>query len=272
MNAEWSLRGATAFAENLAASCTDALGDRLIAVILHGSLTLDDFRPGRSDIDLLVVVDRLLTDGEIGALKSAVKSIAQEAPCRVDLRVVTLEVAANPTPAPAMEAYFELRPGLPANVETRVQGEPDLTIEFSMVRQHGRSMIGPDPTTMVGMVPPEWVVEIGEKQLAAWEYLTDDARHAELMVLTTCRIWRFSAEGVHCSKSEAGRWALARDPTLTAVEEALRQRAGERNSAISEEGIRQLLFLVRREIASRGDKYLGGVQFGSPPPLDHSHK
>jgi len=26
-------------------------------VILHGSLTLDDYIPGRSDLDLLVVVD-----------------------------------------------------------------------------------------------------------------------------------------------------------------------------------------------------------------------
>jgi hypothetical protein len=28
-----------------------------IVVILHGSLTLDDYVPGRSDVDLLVVID-----------------------------------------------------------------------------------------------------------------------------------------------------------------------------------------------------------------------
>ena len=248
---EPSLGGAPAFADTLALWCADALGDRVVAVILHGSLILGDFRPGRSDIDLLVVVDRRPTDDEIGALRGAVESIESTPPCRVDLRVVTREIAATPTPAPAMEAFFELGPGRPTYTETRVLREPDLVVEFSMVRQHGRAIVGADPKSIIGPVPPEWVIEIGNKQLAAWEKLTDDAKHAELMVLTACRIWRFSAEGVHCSKSEAGRWALARDYTLTAVEEALRQRAGARGVTIGEEGIRHLLALVRREIFQR---------------------
>jgi predicted nucleotidyltransferase len=33
------------------------LGEAVAGVILHGSLTLDDYVPGRSDVDLLVVVD-----------------------------------------------------------------------------------------------------------------------------------------------------------------------------------------------------------------------
>ena len=47
------------------------------------------------------------------------------------------------------------------------------------------------------------------------------------MVLTACRIWRFSEERRHCSKSAAGAWALTRDPSLRAVRGALRQRAGD---------------------------------------------
>jgi hypothetical protein len=85
----------------------------------------------------------------------------------------------------------------------------------------------------------------------AWERLTDDAAHAELMVLTTCRIWQFNAERVHSSKSDAGRWALARDPSLIAVEEALRQRAIDPEAPIGEDGIRRLIAIVRREIAHR---------------------
>jgi proline iminopeptidase len=41
-----------------------------------------------------------------------------------------------------------------------------------------------------------------------WEDLIDDADHAELMVLTACRMWRYSTERIHCSKTAAGRWAL----------------------------------------------------------------
>ena len=34
-------------------------------MILHGSLTLADYLPGRSDVDLLVVVDGPLTDAQL---------------------------------------------------------------------------------------------------------------------------------------------------------------------------------------------------------------
>jgi predicted nucleotidyltransferase len=45
------------FAKELAYSCAGALGKIVAGVILHGSLTLGDYAPGRSDVDLLVVID-----------------------------------------------------------------------------------------------------------------------------------------------------------------------------------------------------------------------
>jgi hypothetical protein len=244
-------RSATVFAERLAGCCTQVLGNRIVAAILHGSLTLGDFGPGRSDVDLLIVVEQALSVEEVRTLQEAIGPLRAAAPTRVDLRIVTREVAASPTPDPVMEAYLTFGPGQPLIVETCVAGEPDLVVEFSMARAHGRSLVGADPRTIIGAVPSEWVVEVGDRQLAAWERLTDDAAHAELMVLTTCRIWRFSAEGIHCSKTQAGSWALSRDPSLTAVDEALRQRRGDPQVRIGEEGIRRLIALVRREIANR---------------------
>jgi hypothetical protein len=91
-------------------------------VILHGSLTLDDYIPGRSDIDLLVVVDGPLSDAQVAALTEAVARQRPRAPGRVDLRVVTRRVAASPTPAPPMEAYLEITPGSGLQVERRHPG------------------------------------------------------------------------------------------------------------------------------------------------------
>lgn len=151
-----------AFAELIADRCAKALGDQVVAVILHGSLTLGDFIPGRSDVDLLVVVEQPLADGEINALKKAVKAVQADAPSRMDLRVVTRETSSSPTPTPAMEVGLALEPGQPLTMEKRVTGEPDLVVEFSMVRAHGRSLVGADPSTLVGVVPDEWVVAIGD--------------------------------------------------------------------------------------------------------------
>jgi hypothetical protein len=52
-----STEAALRFAQTLAGACAGALGETVAGVILHGSLTLDDYVPGRSDVDLLVVID-----------------------------------------------------------------------------------------------------------------------------------------------------------------------------------------------------------------------
>jgi predicted nucleotidyltransferase len=239
---------ALAFTARLASECSDALGDALVSVILHGSLTLDAFTPGRSDIDLLVVVDQPLRVDQLAELLDAVDQLHKSAPTRVDLRVVTRETAGSPTRAPAMEVAFTLRPETPPDIETRITA-PDLLAELAIAHAHGRSILGCAPDTVIGPVPGHWLVEVGDRQLATWQGLTDDAKHAELMVLTACRIWRFATEGVHCSKAAAGRWALERAPSLRAVEAALRQRAGEPGSPIADEDIARLLALVRQEFA-----------------------
>jgi predicted nucleotidyltransferase len=89
-----SAKEALRFAEMLARSCSQALGETVAGVILHGSLTLDDYLPGRSDVDLLVVVQDPLTDAQLAALTDALAGHRPQAPGPVDLRLVTWQVAA----------------------------------------------------------------------------------------------------------------------------------------------------------------------------------
>jgi hypothetical protein len=242
-----SAEEASRHAGALARAAAGALGDT-VAVILHGSLTLGDYLPGRSDVDLLAVVDVPLDDVRLDALIGAVA--AAPPPARVDLRVVTRKVAASPTPAPPMEAYLELTPGSGVRVEERRHpGERDLAVEFSVCRAHGRSLLGAAPAELIGEVPPAWVVAVGDAQLADWQAIGDDPPHAELTVLTSCRIWRFAEEGRHCSKAAAGAWALRRDPTLQVVGDALRHRH-DPAWPIDPAPVQLLLGMVRARLAS----------------------
>jgi Nucleotidyltransferase domain len=157
-------------AEELAGACAGALGEALTGVILHGSLTLGAYVPGRSDIDLLVVIDDPLGDARLAALVEAMAWRRAAAPGPVDLRLVTRQIAASPTPAPPLEAYLRLTPASGVRVEERRHpGERDLAVELSVCRAYGRSLLGAAPAELIGEIPDRWVVAAGDAQLAAWQ-------------------------------------------------------------------------------------------------------
>jgi predicted nucleotidyltransferase len=249
-----SAEAALRFAKELAHACAGALGEAITGVILHGSLTLDDYVPGRSDVDLLVVIDHPLGDAQLAALTEALASRRAQAPGPVDLRLVTRQVAAAPTPAPPMEAYLRLTPSSGIRVEERRHpAERDLAVELSVCRAHGRSLLGAAPAELVGEVPDRWVVAAGDAQLAAWEAIGDDPPYAELTVLTACRVWRFAEEGRHASKAAAAEWALGRDPTLGVVGDALRRRHGDPAARIDPAQVARLLAVMRARVAEARD-------------------
>ena len=223
----------------------------MLGVILHGSLTLGGYVPGSSDIDLLVVVAQSLADRQLGRLTEAMAAERRLSPGRVDLRVVSREVAGAPRPAPPMEAYIEIAPGRKTGfqVDSRHPGERDLLVELSICRAHGTSLFGQAPRELIGEIPQAWVLNVGDAQLADWEAIGNDPSNAQLTVLTACRIWRFAEEGCHCSKTDAGEWALKRDPALQAVQDALRQRHVDPATTIDPAQVQYLLRVVRDRIA-----------------------
>jgi hypothetical protein len=101
---------------------------------------------------------------------------------------------------------------------------------------------------VIAHVPGAEVRARGHHWLTTWLGRADDEANAVLMVLTACRIWRFAVDGEHCAKSEAGRWVLARDPSLSAVHEALAQRAGGRTSPIDAADVTHTLRAALRAV------------------------
>ncbi|GAA0465420.1 aminoglycoside nucleotidyltransferase ANT9 [Paractinoplanes deccanensis] len=212
-----------ATAEEIARAVADVLGPAARSVILHGSLAAGGFRPGRSDIDLLAVSERRLTDAELDELERLIRDTDLRGEASgVDLDVVTAETAAAPSAQPPLELHAGRSGGL-FEVERRAAAAPDLLAELSMARAGGRALHGAPPAEVIGPVPDRWVVDRGRQWLRTWLTLTDDDAHAAFMVLTACRIWRFAVEGDHLSKAEAGAWALRRRPSLIAIGAALRR-------------------------------------------------
>jgi hypothetical protein len=222
-------------------------------VILHGSLTLGDYVPGRSDVDLLVVIDDPLGDAQVAALVEAMALRRAEAPGPVDLRLVTRQVAASPTPAPPTEAYLRLTPGpgcgwrsagtLGARPGGGVLGLPRARPQPAWCGPGRAGRRDPGP----------WVVAADDAQLADWQAIGDDPPYAELTVLTACRVWRLAEEGRRASKAAAAPWALRRDPTLGVVRDALRRRHGDPAARIDPAQVARLLAVVRARLAGARD-------------------
>ena len=235
----------------LTGSVVDIVGGGIRSVILHGSLATGGFRPGRSDIDLLVVVDSGLSDPQIDALEAMVRQADVGGAAGIDLHVVMADVAGAPPRTPPLELHVGRYDWTSFGVEVtrRVAAAPDLIVELSTARADGRALYGAEPPDVIGPVPALWITERGRHWLTVWQSLTDDAENAAFMVLTASRIWRFAVEGVHCAKTEAGEWALVRDPSLSAVRQALHQYQSAPAAPIDEDGIARVLDTVLRETA-----------------------
>ncbi|WP_405107286.1 DUF4111 domain-containing protein [Micromonospora sp. NBC_01405] len=238
-------------AERLADLFADSIGADARSVILHGSLSAGDFRAGSSDIDLLIVIEGGLSDAQSMVLERLVRQADVGSAAGIDLHVITAEIASAPNRTPALELYIGRydRSSTGFEVERRVAASPDLPAELSMARADGRALKGAPPREVIAPVPPDWIVDRGRHWLMTWRSLTDDTENAAFMVLTACRIWRFAVENVHCSKAQAARWALDRDPSLTVVRQVVQQYEQDPTAIVGEQGIARLIDTVLQETA-----------------------
>lgn len=229
-------------------TCADILGANLVSAILHGSLTTDDFQPGESDLDLLLVVERGLTSVQSDALVEAVRTADLGPAAGIDLLVVTRQTAGSSPDSPARELMVGYRPGSGDwDVEGRDDHVPDVWPELSEARTNGRSLMGPEPRDVLGEVPRDSVRENGTAWLRIWLGLTDDEENAVYMVLTACRMWAFAVTGAHMSKTAAARWALEQDPSLRGVELALSARTTSAAPRITAQQVEEVLLRALRD-------------------------
>jgi hypothetical protein len=225
--------------DGLAAAVAAAVGGRLRSLILHGSLAAGGFVPGRSDVDLLLVLDGPLPPGH--GLEAVVEACDPAPAGGVDLHVVTAEAVAVAVAEPPLELHVGRYGAAPLEVTRRVPGDPDLPAELSMARADGRALFGAAPADVIAPVPAALVAARGRHWLRTWLSLTGDDEHAAHMALTACRIWRFAADGRHVPKPEAAAWVLARAPELVAVRQALHRYATDPAAPVDEDALRRLL-------------------------------
>jgi hypothetical protein len=194
------------------------LGNALVGVYTTGSLALGGFTPGRSDIDLMAVVDG--HEGPETCLHLAVRLDHLRMPCPASgLELVLYPRAIVTTPSTDAGYLLNLNTG-PKLAPVADLDSPSapafwFVLDRAVTAQSGEAVIGP-PAAVLFRVPPAH--ELLPVVLAAVEAQQQDRSDLlDNVVLNACRAFRFAQDRRWYSKAEAGRRTAATPEPFSAL-------------------------------------------------------
>jgi len=232
--------GVPAIADEICARYLAAVDDRhpdlLVGLYVVGSIALDDFRPGASDIDVVCVTRRPVTVADIAPVHAELGT-ASSRPFFDGVYVTADELAAPPAAGAKGVAVIEGKPIGESRAERHA-------VTWLTLARHGIGRRGPSPSEA-------WIhVDVAAARAHSRANLVDYwqpwvAAHRSLVsraglhsltvdalvwsVLGVSRLHAMVAEGSILSKSAAGEYALRTFPQHRAIiEYAVAARHGER--------------------------------------------
>lgn len=138
------------YLDRVTRSVTDILGESLVGLYLHGSAALGSFTPGKSDIDLLAVVEETPDPSRLGRLGEALHPDVIAHPSPLDLHAVTRESLRSLEPC--WEAWFSSHPAW-GEFRTVLQRTEDRDL-FLVFRRREASRWGEVPRPSIYHIHP----------------------------------------------------------------------------------------------------------------------
>jgi len=195
----------------------ETLGDNLAGVYLHGSAAMGCFHPERSDLDLILVVEKSVPEkAKLAFMKRAVRLNA-EAPAKgLEFSVVRREVCkpfVYPTPFELhfSNAHLQTYREDPVRYVERMRGvDRDLAAHFTVINACGVVLYGAAVSQVFGPVPRRDY--LGSIRLDVEDACREIGRNPIYYTLNLCRVLAQAREGLVLSKKSGGEWALERLP------------------------------------------------------------
>lgn len=217
----------------------EILGAALTGIYLHGSMAMGCFHPDKSDIDLIIIVDKDISDMQKLLLMRLFVCLDRQGPAKgLEISVVKREYCdpfVYPTP---FELHFSPRhlPWFqedPQDYVEKMKGEDiDLAAHFTIIRSYGVVLWGEEIAKVFAPVPEQ---DYLDSICADVENAVEDIiKQPIYMTLNLCRVLAFVRDGLCLSKEGAGKWGMAKLPVEyhPMIEEALLCYASDREMAI----------------------------------------
>jgi len=195
----------------------ETLGENLTGVYLHGSAAMGCFHPERSDLDLILVVERSVPEkAKLAFMERAVRLNA-EAPAKgLEFSVVRREVCkpfVYPTPFELhfSNAHLQAWREDPVQYVKWMQGvDWDLAAHFTVINACGVVLYGGEVSQVFGPVPRRDYLD--SIRLDVEDACREISRDPVYYTLNLCRVLAQVREGLVLSKKSGGEWALERLP------------------------------------------------------------
>ncbi len=246
------------------------LRDDLVGVYLHGSAVMGCFNPEKSDVDLIVVVERPLTDPVKRTYMDTVIRCSAVGPAKgIEMSVVLREVCrpfVYPTPyelhysAGHLKRYEED----PDDYIREMNGtDKDLAAHFTIINKRGKCLYGAPIEAVFAEVP-------GSDYLDSLWYDVEGApeeiiQYPMYLTLNLARVLAYKEEGLILSKKEGGEWAIGNLPAEyhPLIKDALREYAESADVAYDEAlAVRYAEYAINR--MKEGQTISGrGLDFGN---------
>ena len=200
----------------LLAKMQAVLGDDLIGLYLDGSLALGDFDPATSDMDFIAAVAAPLTPEQSDALATMHRHIRDSGrPFATELEGSYIHLSALRRHDPADAVFPNIERGSDEVLKLK-EHHSDWVIHRYTVREHGITLYGPPPATLIDPVSADDVRAATAGVLRSWwgtpaavEYIRAALPGGlAFIALTMCRALYALEYGTVVSKPVAGRWAL----------------------------------------------------------------
>ena len=193
------------------------LRDNLVGVYLHGSLVMGCFNPQKSDIDLIIVIDKPISDSIKRAYLDMVVLFNALAPKKgIEMSIVLREVCkpfVYPTPFELhfSAGYLEWYGEDPDDYIREMNGtDKDLAAHFTIINKRGRCLYGVPIEDVFSEVPSsDYMDSIWFDVEGAAEEITE---YPMYLTLNLARVLAYKKEGLILSKKEGGDWAIEHLP------------------------------------------------------------
>ena len=193
------------------------IGKNLTGVYLHGSMAMGCFHPEKSDIDLIVVIEKDMTDVQKTDFMNCVLELNGEAPPKgLELSVVKREYCNSfvyPTPYVLHFSVQHLKwfQDNPDEYIKNMKGtDKDLAAHFFIINKYGIMLYGKKIEDVFGEVPKACYID------SIW----CDVKNAKkdifvaptYIILNLCRVLAFIEKDLCLSKQQGAVWGLKNLP------------------------------------------------------------